>query len=203
MQVGAIVVYDQVRFEAQMLAASSDASDAAVAPLRLDEQIFLAQLVFRAVRLNDAFHAAAASLLLAHGTVGNTFERTPSHDFTFQRRPSSDFRLELSSGDSSQHYLPSLVQRAACVAPDGQASAGLGSGAGMHHVSAKFVTPVTKTFNRMSSRSESSRSLTVVLLSGSGGTATMHTLSLARPSRQWGPMLHLSPCVTIPIRRCE
>jgi hypothetical protein len=145
MQVGAIVVYEQVRSEAQMLATSSDAADSALAPLRLDEQIFLAQLVFRAVRLNDAFHAAAASLLLAHGAPSVAYELPSQPDFAHQHLPSAgSFKLERQSSSNSS-YLPSLVPRA-CTAPGGRTHSASDSRVadGMHSLSAKLVVPVRR-----------------------------------------------------------
>jgi len=133
-----------------MLAASSDASDAAVAPLRLDEQIFLAQLVFRAVRLNDAFQAAAASLLLAHGTLSNAIELPPPspNDFQLQRRKSSKSRLERqSSSDLSLQHLPSASDECTLSALDSRNSGAM--------LSAKLVTPVMTAYQGMSSRRSS------------------------------------------------
>ncbi len=150
MQVGAIVVYEQVRLEARTLTrtASCEASGSARAPLvRLDERIFLAQLVLRAVRLNDAFHAAAASLLLGHGTV-HELSPADQRNSTLKQRQSGNPRLE---------RLPSCgLSQIGLLTPDGHTiSDSDRSGRGsfrMQHLSANLVTPVMSAIQRMSSR---------------------------------------------------
>jgi hypothetical protein len=143
-QVGAIVVYEQVRFEAQVLP-----SDLTVAPMRLDEQIFLAQLVLRAVRLNDAFHSAATSVLLTLGARKVAYELQSPHNFT----PSSNIKLEqVPSGGVGFQRLPSVAQQA-CTAQVGRALSGSDrcDSSGRHKLSASLVTPQQRMNNRFPS----------------------------------------------------
>ncbi len=156
------MVYEQVRFEAQVLQ-----SDLIVAPMRLDEQIFLAQLVLRAVRLNDAFHSAATSVLLTLGARKVASELQSSHSFT----PSSNIRLEqVPSGVVGFQRLPS-VQQQACTAPVGHDLTASdrrdSSMSGRHKLSASFVTPHHRGLNNRFCLCHSK------LHFGSEGTVTM------------------------------